>query len=199
MNSEENSLTYRLVNEGYDVWMTNTRGNINSYEHMSPKTHSVFKASSQYWDFSFDHMGEYDLPATIDYILERTHQTKCHYVGHSQGTTDFFVANALSDTYGEKIASFNGIGPVMYLGNVKSPLVWLASWLKLPEILMKIHFYNLGIIPNPVSIVLRNLAIKFRTTVFACLELIFGYDTTRHIDLERISVMARNEPGGTSV
>lgn len=32
-------------------------------------------------------MAKYDLPATIDFIVQKTGQEKIHYVGHSQGTT----------------------------------------------------------------------------------------------------------------
>lgn len=40
-----------------------------------------------YWNFSFEEMGIYDLPAEIDFILEKTGQEKLSYIGHSQGTT----------------------------------------------------------------------------------------------------------------
>lgn len=36
---------------------------------------------------SFDEMAKFDLPATIDFIVEKTGQEKLYYVGHSQGTT----------------------------------------------------------------------------------------------------------------
>lgn len=36
---------------------------------------------------SLDEMAKYDLPATIDFIVEKTGQERLFYVGHSQGTT----------------------------------------------------------------------------------------------------------------
>ena len=41
----------------------------------------------EYWDFSFDEMGRFDLPANIDFVLEKTGKDKIIYIAHSQGTT----------------------------------------------------------------------------------------------------------------
>lgn len=38
-----------------------------------------------FWDFSWHEIGVFDIPSTIDYILDQTNQTKLSYVGHSQG------------------------------------------------------------------------------------------------------------------
>lgn len=38
-------------------------------------------------DCSFDEMANYDLPASIKFILNKTGQEQVYYVGHSQGTT----------------------------------------------------------------------------------------------------------------
>jgi pimeloyl-ACP methyl ester carboxylesterase len=73
INKPESNLAFRLVEHGYDVWITNSRGNIESFEHMDPKTHSAFVSGSEFWRFSFDQMAEYDVPANLDYILEHTH------------------------------------------------------------------------------------------------------------------------------
>lgn len=36
---------------------------------------------------SFDEMARFDLPAVINFILQKTGQEKIYYVGYSQGTT----------------------------------------------------------------------------------------------------------------
>jgi len=52
----------------YDIWLLNVRGN--SYS----KNHNFYNAKSDYefWDFSFEQMGDLDLPTTIDYLLRVT-------------------------------------------------------------------------------------------------------------------------------
>lgn len=36
---------------------------------------------------SFDEMAKFDLPAAINFVLEKTGQEKLYYIGYSQGTT----------------------------------------------------------------------------------------------------------------
>lgn len=43
--------------------------------------------SVPFLDSSFDEMARYDLPASINFILNKTGQEQVYYVGHSQGTT----------------------------------------------------------------------------------------------------------------
>ena len=79
----EKQLPPQLIAEGYDVWMLNNRGNINSYEHIDPKKYSVFRGDSPYWDFSFDEMAEFDVAANLDYVLAQTGAKKVTWIGHS--------------------------------------------------------------------------------------------------------------------
>ena len=39
--------------------------------------------SQAYWDWSWDELTAYDLPATVKYIYTNTAEQKLHYVGHS--------------------------------------------------------------------------------------------------------------------
>jgi hypothetical protein len=49
----------------------------------------------EFWDFSFFEMGLFDLPANIDYILEATKKNDLTYIGHSQGTSAFWVMDRM--------------------------------------------------------------------------------------------------------
>ena len=87
INKDEDSLALQLADAGYDVWMMNSRGTIDSNEHVDPHKNSVYKVKSDFWKFSWDSMAEYDVPANLKFILSRSKFDKVHYVGHSQGCT----------------------------------------------------------------------------------------------------------------
>ncbi|XP_068957876.1 lipase member K-like isoform X3 [Petaurus breviceps papuanus] len=81
-NLPPNSLAYILADAGCDVWLGNSRGTTWSRRHVS-----LSPDSEEFWAFSFDDMANYDLPATIDFIVKKTRQKQLYYLGHSQGTT----------------------------------------------------------------------------------------------------------------
>lgn len=56
-------LSLELVDRGYDIWITNSRGTVFSNTHMK---YTVDDA--EFWDFSFHEMGQYDVPANLKYI-----------------------------------------------------------------------------------------------------------------------------------
>lgn len=104
-----------------------------------------------FWDFSWHEIGIYDVPATIDYILNRTEKSKLHYIGHSQGTTVFFVMCSERPEYNEKILLANMFAPAVYLSpkssiairvmsNVVIPLGKVASLLGLYEMFPNSRF-----------------------------------------------------------
>ena len=87
VNHPEVAPAFELVRKGYDVWLGNSRGNKYS------RTNTVLnpdKDKAEFFDFSFAEMGAGDLTAVIDFILKQTGASKLSYVGHSQGTTQFF-------------------------------------------------------------------------------------------------------------
>ena len=77
-----------LADAGYDVWLGNYRGNTYS------RNHSFLNPDNQrdgFWDFTWDEMAHYDLPAMIERVLELTGETELFYAGHSMGTTAFMA------------------------------------------------------------------------------------------------------------
>ena len=82
-----NPLTgFLLADAGYDVWLGNFRGNMYS------RNHTTLDPDQEiFWRFSWDQMGEFDLPAMLHYVKNMTGRQKILYVGHSMGTTAFWV------------------------------------------------------------------------------------------------------------
>lgn len=78
--------------------------------------------------YSFHEMGIYDLPATIDYILEHTNHTQLYYVGHSMGSCMFFVMCALRPEYNSKIRAQISLAPVGYVHHMTSMLIGLVPY-----------------------------------------------------------------------
>ena len=76
-NNEDRALAFVLANRGYDVWLGNTRGNKYGKGHVKYST-----LDKEFWDFSFDEMAIFDLPATFSYIFLNTRKW-ITYIGHS--------------------------------------------------------------------------------------------------------------------
>lgn len=66
-----NNLGFLLAKKCYDVWLSNSRGNLYSDKHIL-----MSKQTADYWNFSFDEMAAYDLPAFIHYILKATNSSE---------------------------------------------------------------------------------------------------------------------------
>ncbi len=64
----------------------------------------------------------------IDYVLQQTGFEKLHYIGHSQGTTSFFVMASERPAYNDKILSMQALAPVAFMSNLRSPFVRAASY-----------------------------------------------------------------------
>ncbi|XP_059059192.1 lipase 3-like [Achroia grisella] len=108
----EIALGYALAEAGYDVWLGNARGNFYSRENLYLDPND--RRNPEFWRFSWDEIGNIDLPVTIDHILEVTGHSKLHYIGHSQGCTIFFVLNSLRPEYNEKFISVHAMAPAAF-------------------------------------------------------------------------------------
>lgn len=118
-------LGYILHDLGFDVWLTNARGNVYSTRHVRYHRNGTRQERKKYWNFSWDEIGRYDLPATIDYVLKKSNHSQVHYVGHSQGSTAFFVMTSERPDYNEKILFMTAMAPPVFMGHVDNELLQL--------------------------------------------------------------------------
>ncbi|XP_055527064.1 lipase 3-like [Wyeomyia smithii] len=122
----KHALPYLLSDQGYDVWLGNARGNRYGREHSY-----LTMDMKEFWDFSWHEIGFYDVPMMVDFILKTRSIDKLHYIGHSQGTTAFFVMTSLLPDYNEKITKLYALAPAAYLNHLNQPLLkYLATHLE---------------------------------------------------------------------
>ncbi|XP_062540112.1 lipase 3-like [Armigeres subalbatus] len=191
-----NGLAYLLADQGYDVWMGNARGNRYSRRHttLTPNMHA-------FWQFSWHEIGYYDLPSMIDYALTKTNQSKLHYIGHSQGTTAFFVMASTQPEYNEKIQMMQALAPVAFTENIRSPLLQVMS--RFQNTLTAL-FETFGVGEFlPSSSILQEIAqLLCSKDVVSnlCLNVIFqltGADPNQ-IDVQIVPILVGHSPAGAS-
>ncbi|KAJ1526275.1 hypothetical protein ONE63_009429 [Megalurothrips usitatus] len=100
------ALAFLLHEAGFDVWLGNFRGNTYSRGHIK---YSV--RDKEFWSFTWHESGVEDVPAMIDYVLKASGQAKLVYVGHSMGTTAFFVAASTKPEYNDKVLTGSRAAP----------------------------------------------------------------------------------------
>ena len=141
---KNHSLPFLLVDNGFDVWLTNTRGNAVSFEHENPEEFNSGKVDSKYWNFSFHEMAIYDLPAIVFYIKEKSGFDKVDYICHSQGGLIYFIMYTMNQKFIEdNFKHFFSLGTVITTFTSKSSLIKIGSYSKFPEIVDTLHINNI--------------------------------------------------------
>lgn len=116
----DQSLAFLLADNGFDVWIANTRGTKYSRGHVS-----LSPDDSAYWDWTWDELVTYDLPATFQYVHDQAGQN-LHYVGHSLGTLIALAAFSKSQLV-NSLRSAALLCPIAYVGQLSSPLARNAA------------------------------------------------------------------------
>jgi len=158
---KEMSMPYKMADLGIEVWLGTFRGGRGSDGHVT-----LGVDSDEYWDFGYDHVAQYDIPAMISYVLGTSVQDKINYIGHSMGGSTYFaMCNYKPDICKERVNLMVGLGTHTVLHNVMSPAVrYLADkyggllggfWFK--DKFGKREF-------NPSPDIMRDLAALFCTT-----------------------------------
>lgn len=115
----EDSLGLRLVNQGYDLWLPNSRGTRYSRANLDPE-----EDEGTYWEFSFQEMAKYDQPALWKFIEGITGKSEAIFIGHSQGNAQMFAAICEQPEFWRpRMKLFIAIAPVIYIENCQSAAI----------------------------------------------------------------------------
>ncbi|KAG0667437.1 hypothetical protein C6P45_005490 [Maudiozyma exigua] len=105
-SGSQNSLAYYFYSLGYDIWLGNNRIGFTTESN-----------DDEYWDWDINEMAEYDLITMVEFVKSKTQFKKISLVGHSQGTTQIFLAliNNYNDIIND-IENFVALAPATYPG-----------------------------------------------------------------------------------
>lgn len=111
-------LAYLIADSCHDIWVANVRGNYYSRSHVKYDPDK----DSNFWQFSVDEIGFYDLPAIIDYVLNNTCVNKVNYIGFSQGAGTYFIMCSERPEYCEKASVLIALAPAARQVNTQSKI-----------------------------------------------------------------------------
>jgi len=193
LNDEDKAPALILANSGYDVWLGNVRGNKYSMEHVKLST-----KQKEFWQFTFQNMSAYDLPAAFEYINKNTGQ-QITYIGHSQGTTIMF--GALSDRNPivlRYLKRYIALSPSVFEGNSKNGPVWLSAHTPLVQLYEAAGIHE-ACPPNFLQSAVGHAFCRLSPGVCGnLLGVFFGFNKERD-NVKAANVLLQHFPSGTSV
>ncbi|CAG9768677.1 unnamed protein product [Ceutorhynchus assimilis] len=119
------SLPYFFADRGYDVWLFSARGVRSTLERKHKKYD--WDKDRKYWMFSLHEISIYDLPSTIDFVLNYTGQEKLSLIGHSAAGNEFFSMFSDRPQYNEKVKIAISWGSSPIVKRTDYPLAMLLS------------------------------------------------------------------------
>lgn len=192
------ALGYILSDAGYDVWLGNARGNTFGKKHIKYPVNT-----KKFWTFSWHEIGRYDLPAMIDVILSKTGHKNVTYIGHSQGTTSFFVMASTLPEYNYKIKTMHALAPVAYCGHMISPIFRFLSLIvkKVQKVMEFFGHYEVTLSPQFYKKFTSKLCDTDSALQPVCSNLLFmfaGFSQSQ-MNLTELPVQLGHTPAGASI
>lgn len=125
LNVTGQNMGFELARRGYDVWLSNNRGNEYGMNHTSldPK-------DKKFWEWTWSEISEYDTPAIVDYVREQTQSDKVAYVGHSQGTAVMFALLSNTNNYDNVVEPYIALNPITRLNGATTTFRLLVAAMK---------------------------------------------------------------------
>nr|XP_012429995.4 lysosomal acid lipase/cholesteryl ester hydrolase [Taeniopygia guttata] len=191
-NLPNNSLGFILADAGYDVWLGNSRGDTWSLKHKTLKP-----CQKEFWQFSFDEIGKYDIPAELNFIMNKTGQKDFSYIGHSEGAATGFIAFSTYPELCQKIKVFFALAPVVTITHATSPLITITRF---PQSLIRLLLGCKGVLQY--SELMKGPVTQFCACLGKVCGNIFSYiagGRIQNINTSRTDSYAGHYPAGTSV
>ncbi|EDO40744.1 predicted protein [Nematostella vectensis] len=195
LNSPHDSLGYILADKGFDVWLGNIRGNEYSAAHVKWN-----KDSSKFWDWTWQQMAQYDLPAMIDYVTLATSQSQVFYVGHSQGTLIGFTGFSANQELAKKIKMFFALAPVYTVAHV-SEFIKASAYALFPVTHIFQNHVSEEFVPSKLTKMMSDAGVcsraKSEELCYKTGETLFGFDSS-NLNMSRVPVIMSHWGSGTS-
>lgn len=195
-NLVNESLGFMMADAGFDVWLGNSRGNTygRRHEKLDPN-------QKEFWQFSWDEIAKYDLPATVNKMIAITGVQQVYFVGHSQGGGVGYAQLSQDPDFAKKIKMFAPLAPAVYLDALTGPLKLLAPFSQDLDFIATL-FGDGEILPNDKIFqwLAKDICTK-EIPAFLCKNFLFvlcGFDE-QQINQTRVPVYIGQHPAGTSV
>lgn len=189
--SAENSIPFLLLKEGFDIWLGNVRGNLFT----SHKTRNKNNLNGEFYDYSIDDFVQTDLPTMVNYIKSKTGVKKMTYIGHSQGTTMFFMLNMHNPSFAqENFDNFVALGSVPNIAYTNSPPIEILD--KISGILKAVSIFNTFNLSNSQRQIVSDFCKTFPGICGKFFDMGAALTPTKRLDYKEIYNLMYYYPGG---
>ncbi|KAL4857745.1 Lysosomal acid lipase/cholesteryl ester hydrolase [Chlorella vulgaris] len=193
LNEPGQSLGFILADAGYDVWLGNSRGNAFSRNHTG-----LDPAYAPFWDFTWDDMAAYDVPAMVDYVLQQTGCARLAFVGHSQGTTQAFGALAANPGLRDRLSLAVMLAPAVHMRFIQSPALRVLAAMDADTLFTLLGVSEFLPSRRATADIFGQLCRQTPAVCTSIITAIAGFNAD-NMNMTRLPMMVQYAPSGTSV
>nr|XP_045592392.1 gastric triacylglycerol lipase-like [Procambarus clarkii] len=198
MNDPDQALGFILADEGYDVWIGNTRGNFYGRRHVT-----LSPDQPEFWDYSWNEIARYDVPAMLSYVRKATGAPQVYYVGHSLGAAIFFATLDYHPHINSWVRVMAALAPAAYITGRPVPMSVVSPFANLidDQLSRTRHLELLPLTPKRVD-TSSSVCADGAVANFLCVFIYFtvaGGSNGFYLDREYMPVIFSHWPAGTGL
>lgn len=144
-------------------------------------------------------MGIYDLPAIITFITNMRSQSLHAYIGHSMGTTSFYIMASERPEIVGMVKLMISLAPTAFMESMKSPLRYLDSFYEVIQMIMNVLFHGEFLNRYLSKLFAKSCIQNYYTQTF-CINVIFlinGYNFEQ-FNYTMLPLIMNHIPAGSS-